>query len=59
MARWSHKHLAHLVNLGRFGIHHMMMVGFDVIDMVRDRDMRTTFVVRVGVEDFRNLIARK
>ena len=25
MARWSHKHLAHLVNLGRFGIHHMMI----------------------------------
>ncbi len=25
MARWSHKHLAHLVNLGRFGTHHMMI----------------------------------
>ena len=25
MARWSHKHLAHLVNLGKFGIHHMMI----------------------------------
>ena len=25
MARWSHKHLAHLVNLGRFGIHHMLI----------------------------------
>ncbi|RJQ57186.1 MAG: epoxyqueuosine reductase [Desulfobacteraceae bacterium] len=25
MARWSHKHLAHLVGLGRFGIHHMMI----------------------------------
>ena len=25
MARWSHKHLAHLVNLGRFGVHHMMI----------------------------------
>jgi epoxyqueuosine reductase QueG len=25
MACWSHKHLAHLVNLGRFGIHHMMI----------------------------------
>ena len=25
MARWSHKHVAHLVNLGRFGIHHMLI----------------------------------
>ena len=25
MARWSHKHLAHLVNLGRFGVHHMLI----------------------------------
>jgi epoxyqueuosine reductase len=25
MARWSHKHLAHLINLGRFGIHHMLI----------------------------------
>jgi epoxyqueuosine reductase QueG len=25
MARWSHKHLAHLVGLGRFGIHHMLI----------------------------------
>ena len=25
MARWSHKHLAHLANLGRFGTHHMMI----------------------------------
>jgi epoxyqueuosine reductase QueG len=25
MARWSHKHLAHLANLGRFGVHHMMI----------------------------------
>jgi len=25
MARWSHKHLAHLVGLGRFGVHHMMI----------------------------------
>ncbi len=25
MARWSHKHLAYLVNLGRFGIHHMLI----------------------------------
>ncbi len=25
MARWSHKHLAHLVSLGRFGIHHMLI----------------------------------
>jgi epoxyqueuosine reductase QueG len=25
MARWSHKHLAHLVNLGRFGVHHLMI----------------------------------
>ena len=25
MARWSHKHLAHLAELGRFGIHHMMI----------------------------------
>ena len=25
MACWSHKHLAHLVNLGRFGIHHMLI----------------------------------
>jgi epoxyqueuosine reductase QueG len=25
MARWSHKHLGHLVNLGRFGVHHMMI----------------------------------
>ena len=25
MARWSHKHLAHLVNLGRFGVHHMII----------------------------------
>jgi epoxyqueuosine reductase QueG len=25
MARWSHKHLAHLVNLGRFGTHHMLI----------------------------------
>ncbi len=25
MARWSHKHLAHLLNLGRFGIHHMLI----------------------------------
>jgi epoxyqueuosine reductase QueG len=25
VARWSHKHLAHLVNLGRFGIHHMVI----------------------------------
>ena len=25
MARWSHKHLAHLVNLGRFGVHHIMI----------------------------------
>jgi len=25
MARWSHKHLAHLSNLGRFGTHHMLI----------------------------------
>ena len=25
MARWSHKHLAHLVDLGRFGVHHMII----------------------------------
>jgi epoxyqueuosine reductase QueG len=25
MARWSHKHLAHLANLGRFGVHHMLI----------------------------------
>lgn len=25
MARWSHKHLAYLVNLGRFGVHHMLI----------------------------------
>ena len=25
MARWSHKHLAHLVNLGRFGINHLLI----------------------------------
>jgi len=25
MARWSHKHLAHLAGLGRFGVHHMMI----------------------------------
>lgn len=25
MARWSHKHLAHLASLGRFGIHHMLI----------------------------------
>jgi epoxyqueuosine reductase QueG len=25
MACWSHKHLAHLVNLGRFGVHHMLI----------------------------------
>jgi len=25
MARWSHKHVAHLVNLGRFGVHHMLI----------------------------------
>jgi epoxyqueuosine reductase QueG len=25
MARWSHKHLAHLLNLGRFGVHHMLI----------------------------------
>ena len=25
MSRWSHKHLAHLVNLGRFGVHHMLI----------------------------------
>ena len=25
MARWSHKHLAHLVNLGRFGTNHLMI----------------------------------
>ena len=25
MARWSHKHLAHLTNLGRFGIHHLII----------------------------------
>jgi epoxyqueuosine reductase QueG len=25
MARWSHKHLAHLVGLGRFGVHHMLI----------------------------------
>jgi epoxyqueuosine reductase QueG len=25
MARWSHKHLAHLVNLGRFGTHNMII----------------------------------
>ena len=25
MARWSHKHLAHLSNLGRFGTHHMII----------------------------------
>jgi epoxyqueuosine reductase len=25
MARWSHKHLAHLANLGRFGTHHMLI----------------------------------
>jgi len=24
-ARWSHKHLGHLVNLGRFGTHHMLI----------------------------------
>ena len=25
MARWSHKHLAYLVNLGRFGVNHLMI----------------------------------
>lgn len=25
MARWSHKHLAHLSNLGRFGTHHLLI----------------------------------
>jgi epoxyqueuosine reductase len=25
MARWSHKHLAHLVNLGRFGVNHLLI----------------------------------
>jgi epoxyqueuosine reductase QueG len=25
MARWSHKHLGHLVHLGRFGTHHMLI----------------------------------
>jgi len=25
MARWSHKHLAHLVNLGRFGTNHLLI----------------------------------
>jgi epoxyqueuosine reductase QueG len=25
MARWSHKHLGHLVDLGRFGTHHMLI----------------------------------
>jgi epoxyqueuosine reductase QueG len=25
MARWSHKHLAHLSNLGRFGTHNMLI----------------------------------
>jgi len=25
MARWSHKHLAYLSNLGRFGTHHMLI----------------------------------
>ncbi|UCF93486.1 MAG: epoxyqueuosine reductase [Desulfobacterales bacterium] len=25
MARWSHKHLAHLIHLGRFGTHHMLI----------------------------------
>jgi epoxyqueuosine reductase QueG len=25
MARWSHKHLGHLVNMGRFGTHHMLI----------------------------------
>jgi epoxyqueuosine reductase len=25
MARWSHKHLAHISNLGRFGMHHMII----------------------------------
>ena len=25
MARWSHKHLAHLAHLGRFGTHHMLI----------------------------------
>ena len=25
MARWSHKHLGHLVNLGRFGVNHLMI----------------------------------
>jgi epoxyqueuosine reductase QueG len=25
MARWSHKHLGHLVNLGRFGTHHLLI----------------------------------
>jgi epoxyqueuosine reductase QueG len=30
MARWSHKHLAHLANLGRFGTHHMLIeTGFE------------------------------
>ena len=25
MARWSHKHLAHLLNLGRFGVNHLLI----------------------------------
>jgi epoxyqueuosine reductase QueG len=25
VARWSHKHLGHLVNIGRFGTHHMLI----------------------------------
>jgi epoxyqueuosine reductase QueG len=28
MARWSHKHLAFLANLGRFGTHHMLITPF-------------------------------
>ncbi len=41
------------------GIHHLMMVGFHVIEMVPSRDGSATFVIRVGHDDFARLISRK
>jgi len=41
------------------GIHHLMMVGFEVEDMERLSDGRSMFVVEVSQEDFKHLVSGK
>ncbi len=41
------------------GIHHLMMVGFEVVDVERQADGATMFVVEVSHSNFRSLLSLK